>query len=591
MATRRPPAGRSTRIDPGLPGASTSPLNERIARAVAAGVIVAATALLVHYVYANAPVMPLRDGWKWIQSALAFDRGGLTAVLRTTAFNHADQIYVLPSLIALAIGPWVDYSYRAFAFATLALLIALGAMFYRLARGEGLGPLLAAAVFVAVASMRHWINLLLGFQFGIFLSVISGALAIVVADRRRDRAGLVVAIALAAVSVASSSAGVLAAICVIFVRSTAHASQWRWAQAALLAIAVFALVEWIALRFGRLERTVFATTVLERLGDDAPGAFVSWLHLIGGALIGGRASLHVGVVVAAMSVLVLADALRGGRVDALAGLVLFSMLGTVAIALLRPPAEILSTRHEIMASPAIGACAIRLLAWQPHARALRAIAALVVAAGLIVVEADAYGDARRFAAAIADWDVDVRMYVAALAHGKQHVSPDEIRRVNPRATDAVRSWMQFARERRWTIFSPHYHGLESSDALPTRFADAARSVASAGVPLAFTGTGYVFNRYACAFASGCAIRESVELRATGAATIGIIVRGRDGAVLRNVAVAVGAPAAWIARSARTTLEPGESADAYVASPGPQVDVRSMSVVVVTRSSKPERATS
>jgi hypothetical protein len=530
-------------------------------RAIALGIAVTASVALLAYPYVGAPVVPVWDGWTWIAHAMYYAQGGMGTLMRETGLNHGDQVYALPSLIALFAGPALDYSLRPLAFLSAGLVIAAGAVFYRLARDSGLGPLEGLAVFLSVSSYRHFENLLLGFQLGLVLCAFTGVLAIIAAGEWRGTRGLVAAVLLALMSAASSSAGIFAAAVVVLIRGNRPGSRYGGLVAIMVAIALIGAFQYAIARFGLTPRS-FLAHLLPQLGPGAiPRLFLDWIRVLGGGVLGGKAATIAGLVVAAgAGVVVIESIVRERRLVTQAGLAVFSLLATLAVAVARSPIDEPSSRHAIFAAPAVGVCAIRLMrAWRPALRSATGIAAMAI--GLAWLQADAMVDAQGHRKAIALWESDTRLYLLALEGGGR-LSNDEIGRVNPGPPNFIRRLMEFTRERQWTIFSPRHRQWEIHEELPALAHAGARTMAST-VPMQFAGPGYVYNRHSCGHASGCVARLSVDLEANGAATVGIIVRRADGTERSNEFVPARRERGASTQSVRVTVAEGETMEPYV----------------------------
>ena len=334
----------------------------RFSSAIALAVVVGFGFLLLGYSYLGAPIVPIWDGWTWIAQAMAYADGGLGSLVERVGLNQGDQIYVLPSLIALFTAPALGYSFRPFALLAAALLLALGMVFYRLARRVGLMPIEASVVFICVTSFRHFENLLLGFQFGIVLSILAGVLAITIAGESQSPRGAVAATMLAIIACLSSSAGSLALVVVALIVATRSNRPFKWLTAIALVIGSLAAFYATLAQFHVAEPGI-PFHVLSRLDLGAvPRFFLDWLKIIGGGVVGGKAALAAGLPIAAVACGAIGESvICQRRIRTVAGLALFSLLTALAVTIARSPFDEPASRHAIAAAPAVGVFAIRAL--------------------------------------------------------------------------------------------------------------------------------------------------------------------------------------------------------------------------------------
>lgn len=551
--------------------------------------LLALGAWIAVFVHRHAPLVPLGDGWTWIAHAKAYSERGLAGFWAEQPLVHAQHFYLLPSTIALGLGPLVDYSFRPFAFLGSALVLACGLALYRIARAAGLRRYEALGVFAAVTTLRHVENLLFGFQIGLPLSVLFGIGAIVCAGSRQERGGTLLAIALAVGSLLCSSAGVLTCAVVIAVR---WLDLRRPRTLLVSALAVLALVVLAHVALTHLvERSFFADEVALVSFSSAPRIARDFVKLLGGGLVGGAAATPAGLVVFVACVARVVIGVRASRrVDGLSGLALFGLAATLAIAIARAPIQTPDSRHAIFAAPAVAVAAIELLRWlsarAPERSSARVVLATSLAVGIGWLHADAHVDALALCRQSVTWDLDTRLFLGAIA-GYGKLNAEEIRQVNPGETERIRSLMEFARDRKLATFGASYHGLEVRDGLPTRFAEAAHGGIEADV-LRFSGSGYAYERSVCRFASGGVARLSVDVAVQGQATFGFIVRGADGVEKANVAAPLAPGADFSVRSIRARAAEGDELDAYVftASESDSVRLRSFSTVLVQTSPGP-----
>jgi hypothetical protein len=434
-------------------------------------------------------------------------------------------------------------------------------------------------------SFRHHENLVYGFQVGLLLSVLLGACAVLVADARRDRRGLLLAAVLAAGSAISSSAGLLTCIAVPCVRWLDPQRPRRWLAAGIAAAAVLPAAH---LALMALFGHSFVAQALDRITWSAwPRIFVDAVKLLGGGLVEGKAATLVGLaLLAGAGVLVVAQVRRTRRIDALAGLTLLSLLMTLAVAVARSPVEDPYSRYAIFAAPAVGAVGIGLLRLLEASAVPRAASAAALAVGLAWLHADARLDADAYRSAVAPGELDQRLNLAALA-GDGEPGPEEIG-LNRGPTDVLRGLMEFTRQRRLSIFSPRYRGLEVHNELPKVEHGAARGVLDEAGVLQFSGQGYLSNAYVCRFESGCAALLSVEAAAQGQATIGFRLLGADGIEKQNVVVPLTPGTEFSVHSARAKAVAGDTLVAYVFSARRKdvVRIRSFCTVLVQLSEIP-----
>lgn len=561
----------------------------RRGRWLALAVLVAIGAWIAVFAYRYAPLVPLGDGWTWIAHAKAYSERGLSGFWEEQPMVHAQHLYLLPSSIALVLGPLVDYSFRPFAFLSSALVLGCGLALYRVGRAAGLGRYEALAVFAAVTTLRHVENLLFGFQIGLPLSVLFGIGAIVCAGSSRGRGATLLALGLAAGSLLCSSAGVLSCAVVIAVRWL-DLRRPRTLLASALAILALVVLSHVALT-RMVERSFFADEVALVSFSSAPRIARDFVKLLGGGLVGGAAATPFGLVVLAAGIARVVVSVRASRrVDVLSGLALFGLAATLAIAIARAPIQTPDSRHAIFAVPAVAVCVLDLVRWlsarAPQHSSARVALAASLAVGLAWLHADAHLDAMALYRQSVAWDLDTRLFLGAIA-GDGKLSAEEIRQVNPGETERIRSLMEYARDRKLAISSPSYHGLVVHDGLPTRFAQAARGELQAGI-LHLSGSGYVYERSRCTFPSGGVARLSVDVAVQGQATFGFIVRGADGVEKANVAATLEPGADFAVRSIRARAAEGDELDAYVfsASEADSVRLRSFSTVLVQSSPIP-----
>lgn len=532
-------------------------------------------AWLFAWVHAHAPVLPMCDGWAWIGHARAFEEGGLAGWWGEHPLVHAQHVYLLPASVALLLGPLFDWSFRPFAFLALLLLLAGGALAARWARKQGLGSFEVLAVFLLAASFRHHENLLFGFQFGLVLSAVLGASAVVVAAEHRGARGGAWAGLLAVGAALSSSAGLFACVLVVLVRTFEVGRAKPWVLVAAFAALLLGLAHFVEQGW---HQTSFVADGFERLAPERAHAILAGtVEMLGGAFVGGRAAAPAGLVVLCASIVIVASRVRAaGRIDATAGLVLLGVASSALVAVARAPFVQLESRHALFATPAAVACAVEGLRWLRSRPSFAAAAALAVVA--VWIQCDARSDADLYAQHIAPWEMDQRLYVAGVA-GDGVLTREELGQVNPGEPATVRALMEFAHDERLSIFSPRYRGIEVRHALPLGARKAIGRELRDGV-LAFHGEGQVCETIPCAFESGCTARLSVELAVQGRAVIGFIVRGPGGEEKSNTGVPVRNLAEFATHSARVTAARGDTLEPYVFAYGPEDRVRVRSFCVV-----------
>lgn len=551
-------------------------------RTIVTAIMVLVGAWLCAYWYEGAPAVPVWDGWTWIAQAKAYSEGGFERVLKQEhLIVHAQHLYLLPSTIALVLGPLCDYSFRPFAFASVVMLLACGVVFYRLARAHGVSRFEALAVFLSVALFRHYENLLLGFQFGLVQSVLCGALALIVADVRRTRAGLVLAIVLALASAASSSAGIMACVALILVRWLEPARLRQWILVTLGAAIILP-----AVHFGLLFAygVSFVGDAVEKLAltrlslSSLPSTFEHAVKLLGGGLAGGKAATPVGLAVLAGScAMIVAQVRRTKRIDALSGLAIYSLLCALTIAIARSPFENPDSRHEIFVAPAVGVCAIGLARFVCALTTTRTLANASLFVCLAWLNADARLDARDYRHMLMDMEYDARFALTALEHGEE-LTPEELAKVYPGPKEPLRGWMQYVVDKELSVFSAGNRGFEVHRELPSGAAEGVSVERVDGI-LRFSGPGHVYNEYHSAFTSGCAVQLSVDLALDGKALIGILLEREDGTEYSNYNVSVRPSEAFARRVVRVSAPAGLKIKAYVYAPSRQDIVRIKSYTV------------
>jgi hypothetical protein len=572
------PPMRARAVASALAPVSSRPVANEARERLAVYAIIALVALWIFsYSYAHAPLIPMADGWTWIAHAKGYHDGGLAGLWREHPLVHAQHLYLLPSLVAFVVGPWVDYSYRPFAFLSVALLVACGITLYRVARRLGLRRWEALVVFLAVASIRHYENLLFGFQIGFPLCVVLGSWAVLVADARRDGRGLCAAFGLALGSTASSSAGIVACIVVACVRWVDPLRAQKWLVLAIAAAALFLAIHW----------TLTAMYDWSFVADALSGitwstwsrVFLDALLLLGGGVTGGAAGTPVGLGLFVGVCLVVGARVRETRrIDGLSGLALLSLLMVLAVAVARSPLEETCSRHAIFAAPAVGVVAIWLVRLSRTWSVPAAACSVVFAIASIWLYADAHVDALHYLDIVRAQEIDERLDLART----QPLGPEEEEQFNPHDAHMVqRRLMAFTLERRLSIFSPRYDGIEIHAELPALATGEAQGVVDEAGVLQFAGAGYVYDKYVCRFESGCTARLSVDVSVQGQATIGFIIRDVNGVERDNVGYWLPpAKPDFRVHSFKAEAKQGETLDAYVFAPDAQTVVRIRSFTTV-----------
>ena len=531
---------------------------DRLATAAFASI---AAGLLVLYTYRNAPAVPIWDGWLWIAQARTYLDSGVARVVETYGLNNNEHLYVLPSALFLFASPGVDFSSRPFALAGAVLLVALGVLFYAIARSAGLKRFEALLVLLVAVSFRHYENLLIGFQFGLVLSVVTGASAVYLADREASRAGLPLCLILAFLSAASSAVGLIALGLVPAVRSHGEWNRKR-VMFAVIAFSLLVLAGAGALYSLEVMRGNYFDKIARAFeGKSVARVLVDWIRIMGGGLVADQAAPAVGLaIVAWLAVCLTRDLHSKRRLSGLSGLALFSLLSTLAVAWGRSPIPSVASRWAVFAAPGIAAGLIWLLlrlTQRDDQRTNARVASTVVVCFLFATN---FVDAASYAQGIYAWEMEVRTYLAYLKVGGA-LSNAEIGRVNPGAPEFIRALMEFYNEK-----SPQRDrdalGLEVRRSFPSTIAREA-TMRHDGNLLLLSGPGYVFDRWTCQHPSGCAFRLAVELSAAGAATIGIIVRRPDGSERININHPVPRTSGFDNETVIASAAFGELVDPYV----------------------------
>jgi hypothetical protein len=318
-------------------------------------------------------------------------------------------------------------------------------------------------------------------------------------------------------------------------------------------IALYSIEVMRELYFARIARAFHGKSIARILLD--------WARVMGGGLVADANATFVGRVAFAWIVVCLAEDLhRERRVTGLAGIALFSLLSTLAIAWGRSPVLDVTSRWAIFAAPGIGVGVIWLLRAASNRGRLTSGANVALALLVLWLAAANRIDADAYREGIEAWDAEVRMYLAELKAGGD-LSDAETARVNPGPPKEIRGLMQFYNARR---------GIDAGDALgvdiianlPSMLARDA-TIRRDGNLLLLTGPGYVHDRLTCMHESGCRVRLVVDVSAQGAATVGIIVRRPDGTERLNANYAVPEAPAFGVQTVSASAEFREQIDPYV----------------------------
>lgn len=546
-----------------------------VARWISIAAAVALAACLAAWTWSNAVLLPLGDGWSWIAQAKGWHDGGFAGWWSEHPLYHTQHFYFVPAVIAVVVGPLVDYSFRAFAFLGLVMILALGVCAARWARRNGASSVEALFVFSIAVSLRHFENLVLGFQIGLISCVLFGVLAVDVAGTRPGRRGAALATVLALLSGLSSSAGLTTCFVVAAMRLF-DVRRWRtWASLALLGVLSLWAIDRILVAMFSMS---FVSDAVHLIAwERAP--LIAWatLQLLGGGLIGGDSSVWLGLLALAGTMHVVATSLRAsGRIDTAAGLVLLGLGSCFTIALARAPLQAVDSRYAIFACPVIAALLTELLRWLRPRRTVFGHAAIGMA--LLCLQLEAAREAKAYVTTTLNYERSLRTYLATLGtHGR--VTAPELTEVNPGANDVILGLMEFVRERRWLTFSPSYRGVSTFDDLPKSRWLTTDAREEDGM-LHFRGPGYVFTSMSCPDPSGSFARLEVVAKVTGASTIGFIERDRNGAVVNNSARPFPDVGEFRRRTMSATAAPGNSLEPYVYAAGPDDSVCVKTFVVV-----------
>ncbi len=545
-------------------------------------VIAAACAMTVAiglYAFRAAPTIPVFDGWLWISQLRAFDVAGFLPAVWEFGFRAQEHIYLIPSLAFLATASIFDGSYRPFALTSFALLVVLGLLFYRLARSLGTGPLAALLAFLVVVSFRQYHNVLFGFQFGLVLSLVAGVIAIDVADRYRSPRGLAGAIALGVLASFSSGAGIFALGLVLAVRAT----EWRRRSALVVAAtyAIFVGLLGLALYLDATQRPHFLGRIFAELrARPVAQVIVDWVDIVGGGVaVGGAATLVGLVVLCSVAWNVAVDVRQHRRLHALPAIALFSLVSTLAIACIRSPIYDLASRWAVFAAPAI----VAVIIWSSRALSSRSLQrGLIVSltgAFAVWLAANQYVEAVGYAKQLDPWALRVRTDLASLRAGEP-ITNEQLRqdRINPTLPNAIGTIARYYVERfPDRVTSDDQVALVQG--LPQSVAWQARLTPD-GDGLALTGHGYAYKHVECTFPSGCHVQLVAELSASGAGTLGIIVR-ESGGNERNVNRPLPDDGAFHVQTIAVDVANGDGVDPYVfsTSESDRVRIRSFGIVV------------
>ncbi len=404
---------------------------------------------------------------------------------------------------------------------------------FRLARAAGLGRFAALLVFLTVVSLRHYENLLIGFQFGLILSVLAGSVAVWLAGETSGPRNVALATLLAVISAASSAGGLIALGLVLAIGVV----DWKVPKRALLAIAVVGLVVVLAAialySVESIREQYFARMARSLQGKSVAQVLFDWVRVMAGGLVPDKASTAAGLMITAGVVGGLAgDVRRNRRISGFAALALFALLSTLVIAWGRSPVTEVASRWGIYAAPAIAVGLIWLVrglsAWTRD-RSMVAINVTLASVMIWLAAANAI-DAGAYAKHIDAWQADNRASLIYLKAGLA-VSDADIARVNPGPPDFIRQLMTFFNEH-GPQAGERETGLAVLNVMPTDVARQA-SISRDGDLVLLRGPGYTYRRMTCDHESGCLVRLSVDVSAEGRATTGIIVYNPDGSARVN----------------------------------------------------------
>lgn len=539
------------------------------------------SALLFSWTWAHALVLPFGDGWTWIAQAKGWHEGGFDGWWREHPIYHTQHLYFVPAVIALVLGPLVDFSFRPFAFLGVFLLVALGAAGARWARRNDVSHLEALFVFAIAVSFRHYENLLIGFQIGLIACVLFGVLAVYVAGTRPGGRGAILAFALALLSGLSSSAGMATCLVVVLMR-VFHVRRARtWALIALLG----ATIVWAIDR--ALVQTYYTSFITDGVKliqwDRADVVFMATLQLLGGGVVGGELSGWLGVLVLAGTIHLVARSLdRSGGIDTAAGMALLGCLCCATVALARAPLLHVESRYAVFAFPSIASCLTEFLVWLRPRRTVFASAAIGVL--LAWLQLQAARATEEYIGAITRYEHSVRITLAKLGTSGK-LTHDELYEVNPAPRDLVLDWVRFVRDRRWLIFSPTYSAVRTYDGLPKSFSRTNDAREEDGV-LHFRGPGHAFSTLECANPEGSFARLEVVAQASGPTAIGLIERDPSGAEVHNFSSPFPVAGEFRRHTLEATAGPGNVLEPYVYVERPEDTVSLKSLVVVVGKNSP-----
>ncbi len=244
-----------------------------------------------------------------------------------------------------------------------------------------------------MATLRHWENLLLGFQLGLPMCVLLGCAALYVAHARKDVRGLLIAGALCVASALCSSGGFALVPVMFLVRwfDLARPRIWIWlgvSAAVILPALHFLLLYLYGVSF---IAAALAKVSLNQWAEILQHA----AKVLGGGVVGGRAAAPLGLALGAGACALLVARVRAQRrIDVVSGFALWGLVNALTIAAARQPFLEPASRHEVFVAPAIGACAIGLAGLLGRLTTARAPAWTALLVGHLWCFSDNWLDAR-----------------------------------------------------------------------------------------------------------------------------------------------------------------------------------------------------
>lgn len=547
----------------------------------ALAIAVIAAAWLGQYTYSGAPDLPFWDAWGWIADIPSYRDGDSVAVLRKGMLSQNEHLYLLPALVFRTTASVFGYSLRPYAYLSVVLFVCLGALLSRVAVSAGAGIGGALLVFLVAVSFRHFENLLLGFQFGLVLSVFAGTAAIWIADEYQTASGFSIALALALASLLSSAAGVFSLVLVVAVHHFDVKNPRKWLIAvsllAVLMVATGAALYAFDVRFYQFVHLFLRALVAQ----SAALAIVDWIKVMGGGLIGGKFAAAVGFIGIGWLVSCIADDVRARhRLAAPSAIALFSLLSTFAVAWGRSPITEPASRWAVFALPGTAMAIVWLFARiVPRVEGGRVRVGIPVALLWVWLTASNFVDAAGYRNYIEQWAFELRTYLAYHNAGEP-LTKEQLGRFNPAIPELMRRILSIYKEVRPQAFRD---GIELATQLPSSVAGEAVVSMDGGV-LRVAGPGYVHSRHVCVDETGCVVRLIATVEAQGAATLGIIVRSPAGVQRANENITIPADGKPQVQTISADVANGEQVDPYVFcyTTNDRARIRSFSVVVIRR---------